>query len=243
MPSALFFRRETAKPGISKSSVLRLYASAWIANWPLPTSTTAAPLRWFSAPPKRASARPKIPSTFSVGIRWSIALTTPPTALPPYNRAAGPRTTSICSIMSGSMPTAWSKLKLDASKIPTPFCMILTRSASSPRITGRDAFGPNWVAVTPGIPFSVSPNVPARRRLNSRPFNTVTGTTSSSEPTPKGLPVTATGAKSILVGSCTLMGSCAYVLWINKLENAKNSGLSAKNARTCVGRVRYMVNS
>ena len=82
-----------------------------------------------------------------------------------------------------------------------PFCIIRTRSASKPLMTGRDAFGPNWVAVTPGIPFNVSPIVPSRRRLNSRPFSTVTGTTSSSEPTPNGLPVTDTAGKSICVAS------------------------------------------
>ncbi len=72
-----------------------------------------------------------------------------------------------------------------------------TRSASKPRITGRDALGPNWVAVTPGMPLSVSPKVLSRRKLSSRPFRTDTGTTNSSDPTPSGLPVTETGATLI----------------------------------------------
>ena len=180
-----------------------------------------APLRVLSAPPKRVSARPITPLIFSVGILWSIALTTPPMALPPYNKAAGPRTTSICSMMSGSMPTAWSKLKLDASKIPMPFCIIRTRSASSPRITGREAFGPNCVAVTPGMPFNVSPKVPSRFNESSRPFSTETGTTNSSEPTPSGLPVTATGAKSIF--------SAASAMSINKLLMASATIFFGKN--------------
>ena len=120
------------------------------------------------------------------------------------------------------MPTAWSKLKLEASKIPIPFCMMRTRSASKPRIIGLDAFGPNCVAETPGILLSVSPSVPSRRKLSSRPFNTETGTTSSSEPTPNGLPVTATGAKSILVASS------ANAFIDSAHESAKNTGLTFK---------------
>ncbi len=54
-----------------------------MANCPLPASNTIAPLRVLSGPPKRVSARPVTPSNFSLGMRWSIALTTPPTALPP----------------------------------------------------------------------------------------------------------------------------------------------------------------
>ena len=55
------------------------------------------------------------PSTGAVGMRLSIALTTPPTALPPYSSAAGPRSTSMRSTTSGSIGTAWSKLRLEAS--------------------------------------------------------------------------------------------------------------------------------
>ena len=77
--------------------------------------------------------------------------------------------------------------------MPTPFCIIRTRSASKPRITGRDAFGPKLVWLTPGIPFKVSPKVAPRFNDNSRPLSTDTGITSWSEETPRGLPVKGTG--------------------------------------------------
>ena len=128
-----------------------------------------------------------------------MALTTPPTALPPYSKAAGPRTTSICSMTSGSIVTAWSKLNDEASRTPTPFCIIRTRSASRPRITGREALGPKCVAATPGIPFRVSPKVLSRLSDSSRPLNIETGITSASEATPSGLPVTGIVGKSIFV--------------------------------------------
>ena len=103
-----------------------------------------------------------------------------------------------------------------------------TRSASNPRITGRDAFGPNCVAVTPGMPLRVSPSVPSRRRLSSRPFNTDTGTTSSSEPTPSGLPVTATEGRLIVV---TVSSAIA---WLMKRQLSANAiDLGANTLRTC----------
>jgi hypothetical protein len=42
------------------------------------------------------------------GMRLSKVLTTPPMALPPYSRAAGPRTISMRSTVTGSSGTAWS---------------------------------------------------------------------------------------------------------------------------------------
>ena len=77
-----------------------------------------------------------------LGIRLSIALTTPPIALPPYSSAAGPRSTSIRSTTSGSIGTAWSKLRLEASNEAPALLSMRTRSPSRPRITGRLAFGP-----------------------------------------------------------------------------------------------------
>ena len=75
-------------------------------------------------------------------MRLSSALTTPPTALPPYNKAPGPRSTSMRSTTSGSIGTAWSKLRLDASSEAPALLSTRTRSPSRPRITGRFAFGP-----------------------------------------------------------------------------------------------------
>jgi len=76
------------------------------------------------------------------GMRLSIALTTPPTALPPYSSAAGPRSTSMRSTTSGSIGTAWSKLRLEASSAAPALLSTRMRSPSWPRITGRLAFGP-----------------------------------------------------------------------------------------------------
>ena len=71
-----------------------------------------------------------------------MALTAPPTALPPYSNAAGPRSTSSRSITSGSIGTAWSKLSADASKEAPALFMMRMRSPSCPRMIGRLALGP-----------------------------------------------------------------------------------------------------
>ena len=56
---------------------------------------------------------------------------------------------------------------------------------------GRPTEGPNELLLTPGILFKVSANVFSRFKESSRPFKIEMGTTISSEPTPKGFPVTA----------------------------------------------------
>ena len=75
------------------------------------------PRRRARSPARRSAGRPCPWASVTAlrGMRLSIALTTPPTALPPYSSAAGPRSTSMRSITSGSIGTAWSLLRLDAS--------------------------------------------------------------------------------------------------------------------------------
>jgi hypothetical protein len=75
-------------------------------------------------------------------MRLSIKLTTPPTALPPYMMAAGPRKTSMRSTVKGSDGTAWSLLRPEASSELALLFNILMRSPSMPRMMGRLALGP-----------------------------------------------------------------------------------------------------
>ena len=104
--------------------------------------------------------------------------------------------------------------------MPTPFCMMRTRSASKPRMTGRDALGPKLLAATPGRLFKVSPRVASRLRDNSRPLNMETGKTMASELTPSGLPVTAT-----LDNSSCVMGSAQADAMARLMANASLLGL------------------
>ena len=91
------------------------------------------------------------------------------------------------STTNGSMATAWSKLRLDASTEAPPLSSRRTRSPSSPRITGRPALGPNQVLATPGRPSSVSPSVLLRRISRPSPASTLAGWVPTSRC--KGLPV------------------------------------------------------
>ena len=76
--------------------------------------------------------------------------------------------------------------------MPTPFCRMRTRSPSRPRITGRLALGPKYVAPTPGRWLMVSPRVPAARSLSCASSSTETGGASSNRLLRRGLPVTVT---------------------------------------------------
>jgi hypothetical protein len=60
-------------------------------------------------------------------MRLSIALTAPPTAWPPKSNTAGPRNTSIRSVVSVSIVTAWSAEVFDASILPMPSVNTATR--------------------------------------------------------------------------------------------------------------------
>ena len=101
-----------------------------------------------------------------------MTLTTPPIAEEPNSKAAGPRSTSIRSAVSGLIATAWSTLVLEASRLPMPSVSTRTRSPWKPRSTGREALGPNEVAETPGWRASVSPIVGRRSRVSSSPLTT-----------------------------------------------------------------------
>ena len=180
------------KRGVRWSLLWRWAASTCQFKPPAPPSSSAAAARSCAAPPSRSSARPPRPASASRGMRLSSVLTTPPVALPPYSSAAGPRSTSMRSTTSGSMATAWSKLRLDASADAPPLSSRRMRSPSSPRITGRLACGPKPVAETPGRPASVSPSVPARRMASASPASTLLGWARLS--LPSGLPVITTRA-------------------------------------------------
>jgi hypothetical protein len=106
------------------------------------------------------------------GMRLSITLTTPPIADDPNSSAAGPRSTSIRSAVSGLMTTAWSTEVFETSKLPIPSVRMRTRSPWKPRSTGRDAFGPNAVEETPACRFSVSPSVGLSSRVSAAPLST-----------------------------------------------------------------------
>lgn len=101
-----------------------------------------------------------------------IRLTTPPMAPPPYNKVAGPLRTSMRSNSSGSVVTAWSALRVEASSMPTPSDSTLTRAPSMPRITGRLAPAPKELPRTPGMFFTVSPRVACRCSKSCEPSST-----------------------------------------------------------------------
>ncbi len=90
-------------------------------------------------------------------MRASTTFTTPPMAEDPNSKAAGPRSISIRSAVSGLMAMAWSGPDDDRSSVPIPSVSTRTRSPDSPRSTGADAAGPKLVALTPGCRASVSP--------------------------------------------------------------------------------------
>jgi hypothetical protein len=83
-----------------------------------------------------------------------------------------------------------------------------------PRITGRPTEGPNELLLTPGMLFNVSANVFSRLNESSRPLRIEMGTTISSEPTPKGFPVTG------VVGSIINDFSAATA---HETDNSKNN--------------------
>ena len=178
------------KRGVRRSSLLRPATSTCQLKPLAPPSSSAEPAFSRAAPPRRTSARPDKPSAATRGMRLSMTLTTPPVALPPYSRAAGPRTISTRSATSGSSVTAWSKLRLDASTDAPPLSSMRTRSPSRPRMMGRLLCGPKPVAEMPGRPSSVSPSVPAPRSVRPSPDSTVTGWARLSRPS--GLPVMTT---------------------------------------------------
>ena len=166
--------------GTRKFLVLRSNASTWSTNLSLPASTMALVLRSLAAPPARTSALPMTPpfapNVRSRAIRLSITFTTPPMALPPYSKVAGPRSTSIRSVVRGSMGTAWSLLKPDTSMLAPLFCKIRMRSPSIPRITGRPTLGPNELLEMPGKLSSVSPKVLPWRWVSAAPESCCAGT-------------------------------------------------------------------
>ncbi len=166
------------------------------------------------------------------GIRLWMALTTPPVALPPYSSTAGPRSTSSRSMTSGSMATAWSKLRLLASKEAPPLSSMRTRSPSRPRITGRLAFGPKPVAETPGRPSSVSPSVAARRSARPLPDSTDAGCKVRS--LPNGLPVITTVESGAV---------CAMAAWASSSTGTAVRGRQHEGWRCRKNRLLVMVSS
>jgi hypothetical protein len=82
---------------------------------------------------KPTSARPPKPLMGSVGMRLSITLTTPPTALPPYCSAEGPRSTSMRSVTSAGRPAPRGRSSArHVGRSEPPFCRMRMRSPSWP---------------------------------------------------------------------------------------------------------------
>lgn len=90
-------------------------------------------------------------------------------ALEPYNKVAGPRTTSTDFKFDGSKLSAWSGLVAEASIVFIPFCKMRTRSPSRPRMIGRLAAGPKYELLTPGIRANVCPKVGSIARFKFCP--------------------------------------------------------------------------
>src|SRR5690606_26528387 len=111
--------------------------------------------------------------------------------------------------------------------MPTPFCISLIRSASRPRITGREAFGPKFEALTPGTPSRVSASVTPPRSDISLRLTMETGVTMSNKPLPSGLAVTTTGASSV----------CASWARVREEESRDETRATAVGARN-TGRAR-----
>ena len=85
-------------------------------------------------------------------------------------------------------------LTVEASCSSAPSLRIFTRGPSMPRMMGRLAPAPKWLALMPGMPSSVSPSVAARRCTSSSPSSTVTGVASSLLPSCRPLADTVTVA-------------------------------------------------
>ena len=131
--------------GTAASPLKRRKPSTCTAQRSLPHSTMPAPLRSWLPVAALRSKRPSIALPGSMGccgMRLSITLTTPPTALPPYSKAPGPRSTSMRSTLKGSWATAWSGLRPERSCEAPPLLSMRMRSPSKPRMMGRPALGP-----------------------------------------------------------------------------------------------------
>ena len=185
-----------------------------------------APARSFVPVAPRISASASTPrSGMAIGIRLSRTFTTPPIAPPPYNNAAGPRSTSIRCASNGSVVTAWSGEIVDASISSEPSASTLTRGAVWPRITGRLAPPPNVSECMPGKPFNVSPNVPWRRVISSSSSSTSAGNAMLLISRPRGFAETVIGARVSVVSVTSALGTdCAYTTGATAIDNARASG-------------------
>lgn len=108
---------------------------------------------------------------------------------------------------------------VEASCSSMPLASTPTRGPSMPRITGREAPAPKWVAWMPGSPARLSPRVAPRRSCHTSPSSTLTGAAMSSAAS--GRPVTVTSAR---VGAGA--ASCAWALSAAHSPAARAIGVS-----------------
>ena len=91
-----------------------------------------------------------------------MTLTTPAMDAVPYSKVDAPRTSSTLLASKVSVATTWSGDKADTSITSVPFCKILTRTPSCPRITGADAPPPKGLLCTPSSSDRALPSVAER---------------------------------------------------------------------------------
>ena len=136
--------------GVPMASALRRLPSARTATGPRACSRARPPARPRLTLSPCQVKEPLRPSGSSEGTYPRTTLTTPARALEPWSRVRGPRTTSMRSVVIGSMATAWSEEVAERSPVRSPSSSTSRRSPPSPRSTGRAGAGPMERWAMPG---------------------------------------------------------------------------------------------
>lgn len=105
-----------------------------------------------------------------------------------------------------------------------PSLSTLTRGPSMPRMMGRLAPAPKWLAAMPGSPARVSPSVASRRCTSSSPSSTLAGVVMSLAPSCRPLADTVTGVRLGSAGAASAAWPVAAAL----SQAANASGRRAK---------------
>ena len=105
------------------------------------------------------------------------------------------------SVVSGSIGTAWSKLKPETSIFAPLFCNMRMRSPSIPRMVGLPTLGPKELLAIPGKLSKVSPSVDPRRWVSAAPESCWAGTNKTEFS--RGRAVMVMSSRRVVRGSCT----------------------------------------
>src|SRR3990167_4665900 len=166
-------------------------------------------------------------------MRSLTTLTRPPMAPDPYSRAAGPRRISIWRAVGPSIVTPWSFDRPDTSDTSMPFCRILTREPSRPRMMGREAPAPKAEADTPSSWDRVSPREAPILLLSSSPDKTLAGARIwAPSLAPKGVAVTVTvGNATSCCGTGGVVTGTGDAVWAKEVEARTDKTALANKVR------------